>query len=85
MSEGDRAGMLDLKIPPHTGCSGKLCFFTIHCNTSFAYIAGRFQRNTSVQSTLLAGNFLYNLYQPSAGEEKMANLREFLEKNTIFN
>ena len=24
-----------------TGCSGKMCFFTIHCNPSFAYIAVR--------------------------------------------
>ena len=41
-----------------------LCFFTIHCNPSQAYIAVRdlqsSQRNESVQSLLLAGNFLYN-------------------------
>ena len=39
-------------------------FFTIHCNPSLAYIAVRdlrsSQRNASVQSLLLAGNFLYN-------------------------
>ena len=35
--------------------------------------------------TLLAGNFLCNQKQPSAGEGKVANFPEFLEKNTIFN
>ena len=42
----------------------KLCFFTLHCNPSLAYIAVRdlqsSQCNASVQSLLLAGNFLYN-------------------------
>ena len=43
----------------------KLCFFfTIHRNPSLAYIAvrdlQRSQRITSVQSLLLAGDFLYN-------------------------
>ena len=46
------------------GVQEKLCFFTIHCSPSLAYIAirdlQRFQRNASVQSLLLAGNFLYN-------------------------
>ena len=46
------------------GVQEKLCFFTIHCNPSLAYIAVRdlqsSQRNASVQSLLLAGNFLYN-------------------------
>ena len=46
------------------GVQEKLCFFTIHCNPSLAYIAvrdlQRSQRNASVQSLLLAGNFLYN-------------------------
>ena len=41
-----------------------LCFFTIHCNPSLAYIAVRdlqsSQRNVSVQSLLLAGNFFYD-------------------------
>ena len=65
-------------------------FFTIHCNPSLAFIAVRdlqsFQRNASVQSLLLAGNFLYNQYQLIAGEgEEVENIREFLEKNTIFN
>ena len=39
-------------------------FFTIHCNPSLAFIAVRdlqsSQRNASVQSLLLAANFLYN-------------------------
>ena len=52
-------------------------FFTIPCNPSLAYIA--------VQSLLLAGIFLYNQWQPSADEGEVANFREFLEKNTIFN
>ena len=51
----------------------KLCFFTIHCNPSLAYIA------------TITPNFLYSQLQPSAGEGEVANFREFLEKNTIFN
>ena len=47
-----------------TGCSEKMCFFTIHFNPSLVYIAVKdlqsSQRNASVQSLLLAGNFLYN-------------------------
>ena len=53
-------------------------FFSIHCNPSLAYIAVRdlrsSQHNASVQSLLLAGNFW-----------EVANFREFLKKNTIFN
>ena len=52
---------MDKKIQ---GFQEKLCFFTIHCNASRAYIGVRdlqsSQRNASVQSLLLAGNFLYN-------------------------
>ena len=55
------------------GDQEKLCFFTINCNPSLAYIAVRdlqnSQRNANVHSLLLAGIFLYNQ----------------LEKNTIFN
>ena len=40
----------------------KIVFFKIHCNPSLACIAVRdlqsFQRNASVQSLLLAGNFV---------------------------
>ena len=60
-------GLEDSHRSPHnkpTGCSGKNVFFTIHCNPSLAYVAVRdlqsSQRNTSVQSLLLAGNFLHN-------------------------
>ena len=60
------------------GVQEKLCFFTIHCNPSLAYIAvrdlQRSQRNASVQSLLLAGNFLYNRVL-ARGEE--ANFPEF--------
>ena len=46
------------------GVQEKLCFFTVHCNPSLAYIAVKdlqsSKRNASVQSLLLAGNFLYN-------------------------
>ena len=43
------------------GVQEKSCLFTIHCNPSLAYIAvSDHQRNASVQSLLLAGNFLYN-------------------------
>ena len=62
----------------------KIFFFTIHCNPSLAFIAVRdlesSQRNASVESLLLAGNFLYNQWQPIAGEGEVANFREFLEK-----
>ena len=51
------------------GVQEKLCFFTIHCNPSLAYIAVRdlqsSQRNASVQSLLLAVNFFL---QPIAAE-----------------
>ena len=71
------------------GVQEKLCFFTIQYNPSLAYIAVRdlqsSQRSVSVQSLLLAGNFLNNQSQPSAGEGEEANFREFLGKNTIFN
>ena len=70
------------------GVQEKLCFFITHCNPSLTYIPVRdfqsSQRNASVQSLLLAGNFLYNQWQPSAGEGEVANFREFLEKNIIF-
>ena len=46
------------------GVQEKLCIFTIHWYPSLAYIAVgdllSSQRNASVQSILLAGNFLYN-------------------------
>ena len=46
------------------GVQEKVCFFKIHCNPSLAYIAvsdlQSSQHNASVQSLLLAGNFLYN-------------------------
>ena len=66
-------------------------FFTIHCNSSLAYIAVRdlqsSQRSASVQSLLFTGNFLYNQKQPSAVEGEVANFQLFriLKKNTIFN
>ena len=68
-----------------------MCLFKIHCNPSLAYIAVRnlqsSQRNASVQSLLLAGNFCTT--KPSAGEGKVANLREFKKKpqylmNTLY-
>ena len=43
------------------------------------------KRNASVQSLLMAGNFLYNQLTPRAGEGEVANFPEFLEKNTTFN
>ena len=46
------------------GVQEKLCFCTTYCNPFLAYIAVRdlqsSQRIASVQSLLLAGNFLYN-------------------------
>ena len=64
-------------------------FFTIHCNPSLTYNAVRdlesSQRNAGEQSLLLAGNFLYNQQQLSSDKRVVANFREILEKNTIFN
>ena len=58
------------------GFQKKMCFFTLHRNLSFAYIAVRdlqsSQRNASVQSLLLAGDFLY--------EGEVTNFQEFLQK-----
>ena len=51
------------------GVQEKLCFFTFHCNPFVPL--------------LLAGNFLYNQYQMSAGEGEVANFREFLNTNNI--
>ena len=71
------------------GVQEKQCFFANHCNPSLADIAvsdfQSSQRNASVKPLLLAGNFLYNQQQPSTGEGEVANFREFLGKNTIFN
>ena len=71
------------------GVQEKLCvFFLTHCNPSLANIAARdlqsSQRNASVQSLLLAGNFLNNQQQPSAGEGEVANYPEFYKKNNIY-
>ena len=63
------------------GVQEKLCFFTIHCNPSLAYIA--------VKETFKALNamrvyshsyWLYNQYQLTAGEGEVENFREFLER-----
>ena len=60
------SGVFNMRpLPPAVNIQGvqeKMCFFfTIHCNP---YLAVRdlqsSQRNASVQSLLLAGNFLYN-------------------------
>ena len=69
------------------GVHEKLSFFTIHCNLANIAVIDlqSSQRNASVHSLLLAGNFLYNQQQPSAGEEEVANFREFQERNTIYN
>ena len=53
------------RYDPHVqGVQERLCFFTNHCNLSLAYIPvsalQSSQRNASVQSLPLAGNFLYN-------------------------
>ena len=60
------------------GVQEKLCFFTIHCNHSFAYIGVRdlqsSQHNASVKSLLLAGIFCTT----------NSKLSRILEKNTIF-
>ena len=70
------------------GDQEKLCFFTFNCNPSLAYIAVRdlqsSQRKASEQSLLLAGNVLYNQWQPSTGEGELANFREFLAKKTQY-
>jgi len=70
------------------GVQEKLGFCTIYSNPSLANIAVRdlqsSQRIASVQSFLLAGNFLYNQYQPSAGEGEVANFPRILGKKTQY-
>ena len=73
-----------IQFAGHTGCSGKIVFL----HNSLQPLP-RPHRNVSVHSFLLAGNFLFNQYQPSAGEGEVANFREFLEKtqylmNTLY-
>ena len=67
-----------------------MCFFTIHCNPSLANIAVRdlqsSQRNASVQSLLLAGNFLYLC---NSSRVLTREIRAFLKKtqylmNTLY-
>ena len=73
-----------------SGVQEKNAFFTIHCNSSLAYIAIRdlqiSQRNASVQPLLVAGNFFV---QPIAAEfwrGRDGKLSRILEKNNpIFN
>ena len=69
------------------GVQENLVFSQFTATPSLAYIAVRdlqsSQRTAIVQSLLLAGNFLYNQKQPSAGEGEVANFREFLKKNNI--
>ena len=59
-------------------------FLTIHYNPTLAYIGVRdiysSQRNASVQSLLLAGNYLYK----QKGEGEVVNFREFLGKKTQY-
>ena len=71
-----------------TGCSLKIVFFhnslqpLPHLHRSRDLQSS--QRIVSVQSLgTPIGKFLYNQYQPSAGEGEVANLREFLEKHNI--
>jgi len=72
------------------GVQEKLCFFTIHCNPSLAYIATRdlqrSQRNVSVQSLLLAVIFFRkpiaaDCWRGRGGKPS----RIFWKKNKIFN
>ena len=73
----------------NTVCLGKIVFF--HNSLQPLPRLHRYKRplklskHCECKSLLLAGIFLYNQQQPSAGEEEVANFREFLEKNTIFN
>ena len=67
------------------GVQEKLFFPPIHYHPSLAYIAVRdlqsSQSNASVQSFLLAGNFLYNQKHPSADEGRGRKLSRILRKN----
>ena len=64
MIEEQLLWLMVLKKSCIQGVQEKLCFFTIHCSPFLTYIAVRdlqsSQRNASVQSLLLAGNFLYS-------------------------
>ena len=82
-SERPKIGPQLLPPHPHKEKFKKNCvFFTVTPPSPTSLYKAL---NASVQSLLLAGNFLYNQQQPSAGEEEVANFREFLEKKTIFN
>ena len=68
----------------------KYCvFFTIHCDPSLAYIAVRdlqsFQRNSSVQSLLLAGIFFVQPIAECWRGRGGKLSRILLKKHTIFN
>ena len=70
--------------PVYTGCSGKIVFF--HNSLQPLPRLHRCKRPSmlSTQSectvTPIGWQFLYNQWQPSAGEGEVANFREFLEK-----
>ena len=68
------------------GVQEKLCFFTIHCNPSIAYIAVRdFQSSQRNTVTPIGWDFFVKSIAAQCWRGRGGKLREFLEKNTIFN
>ena len=71
-----------------TGCSGKMCFFTIHCNPSFANIALRdlqsSQRIASVQHSYWLVIFCTTNSSRVLARERWQTFENSLKKNTIF-
>ena len=68
----------------------KCVFFTIHWNSFLAYIAvidlKSSQRNASVQSLILAGNFFFTTNSSRVlAREKWQTFENSWKKNTIFN
>ena len=69
------------------GVQEKLCFFTIPCNPSLAVRdLQSSQRNASVQSLLLAGNFFCSTNSSLLlARERWQTFENSLKKNSIFN
>ena len=74
-------------MQPITGCSGKLCFFTILCNPSLAYIAVRDFQSSNAMRVYSHSYWLVIFVQPIAAEcwrGRGGKLSRILGKNTIF-
>merc|ERR1711911_407917 len=80
------------KVTNKQGVQENLCFFTIHCNPSLAYIAGRHlqrsQHNASVPSVqplLLAGNFCTTNSSRVLARERWQTFKNSLKTQFLMN